>query len=141
MDIHNSKIAVMGLGYVGLPLMVEFAKHFPTLGFDINTNRVNELEHGVDIMKDLTAEEISEAVHGSYSSNPDDLNDYNVYILTVPTPVDKQNRPDLSPLEKACAIVGKAIKKMMWLYLNQQYFLAPLKRCVYQYLKIIQALY
>jgi len=110
-DIHNSKIAVMGLGYVGLPLMVEFAKHFPTLGFDINTNRVNELEHGVDIMKDLTAEEISEAVHGSYSSNPDDLNDYNVYILTVPTPVDKQNRPDLSPLEKACAIVGKAIKK------------------------------
>jgi UDP-N-acetyl-D-galactosamine dehydrogenase len=62
-------------------------------------------------MKDLTAEEISEAVHGSYSSNPDDLDDYNVYILTVPTPVDKQNRPDLTPLEKACAIVGKAIKK------------------------------
>jgi UDP-N-acetyl-D-glucosamine/UDP-N-acetyl-D-galactosamine dehydrogenase len=110
-DIHNSKIAVMGLGYVGLPLMVEFSKQFPTLGFDINTNRVNELKNGLDIMKDLTAEEISEAVHGSYSSNPDDLNDYNVYILTVPTPVDKQNRPDLSPLEKACVIVGKAINK------------------------------
>ena len=100
MEIENSKIAVVGLGYVGLPLMVEFAKRFPTLGFDINAKRVEELQSGMDSLKDLTAEELGEALQGSYSSNPANLDDYNVYIVTVPTPVDKQNRPDLSPLEK-----------------------------------------
>jgi UDP-N-acetyl-D-glucosamine/UDP-N-acetyl-D-galactosamine dehydrogenase len=110
-EIDNSKIAVIGLGYVGLPLMVEFAKRFPTLGFDINAKRVEELQNGMDSLKDLTAEELGEAVQGSYSSNPVNLDDYNVYIVTVPTPVDKQNRPDLSPLEKACEVVGKAINK------------------------------
>ena len=111
MEIENSKIAVVGLGYVGLPLMIEFAKRFPTLGFDINAKRVKELQNGIDNLKDLTAEELGEAVQGSYSSNPANLDDYNVYIVTVPTPVDKQNRPDLSPLKKACEVVGKAMNK------------------------------
>ena len=111
MEIDTSKIAVVGLGYVGLPLMVEFAKRFPTLGFDINAKRVEELQGGMDSLKDLTTEELGEALQGSYSSNPANLDDYNVYIVTVPTPVDKQNRPDLSPLEKACKVVGKAMNK------------------------------
>ena len=106
MEINNSKIAVVGLGYVGLPLMVEFATKYPTLGFDININRVNQLMQGQDSTMDLTAEELGKAVHGRFSSNPDDLADYNVYIITVPTPVDKQKRPDLTALKSACNLVG-----------------------------------
>ncbi len=107
MDINNSKIAVIGLGYVGLPLMVEFAKHFPALGFDINRNRVDQLTGGIDIMKDLDSSDLAAAVHGHYSSSPEDLKAFNVYIITVPTPVDKQNRPDLTPLKNACLLVGR----------------------------------
>ena len=107
MDINNSKIAVIGLGYVGLPLMVEFAKHFPALGFDINRNRVDQLTGGIDIMKDLDSSDLAAAVHGHYSSSPEDLKAYNVYIITVPTPVDKHNRPDLTPLKNACLLVGR----------------------------------
>lgn len=106
LDINNSKIAVIGLGYLGLPLMVEFATRYPTLGFDINVNRVNQLASGRDNMMDLTTEELARAVHGKYSSNPDDLADYNVFIVTVPTPVDKQNRPDLTALKSACNLIG-----------------------------------
>ena len=106
MDINNSKIAVIGLGYVDLPLMVEFATRYPTLGFDINVNRVNQLASGRDNMMDVTTEELARAVHGKYSSNPDDLADYNVFIVTVPTPVDKQNRPDLTALKSACNLIG-----------------------------------
>lgn len=89
MDIKNCRIAVIGLGYVGLPLMVEFAKKYPTIGFDINDSRIQQLRKGKDLMKDLTTHELEEAVHGSYSSKSSDLNDFNVYIVTVPTPVDK----------------------------------------------------
>lgn len=106
MDIKNSKIAIIGLGYVGLPLMVEFAKQFPTLGYDINEKRVAELKAGQDIMKDLSDAELATAIKGTYSSNPKDLTDYNVYIVTVPTPVDKQNQPDLGAIINACELVG-----------------------------------
>ena len=106
MDISNSKIAVVGLGYVGLPLMVEFARHYPTLGFDINVARVNQLSQGRDNMMDLTPDELAGAIHGSYSSDPDSLAGYNVYIVTVPTPVDRQNQPDLTALKNACNLVG-----------------------------------
>ena len=106
MDISNSKIAVVGLGYVGLPLMVEFARHYPTLGFDINVARVNQLSQGRDNMMDLTPDELAAAINGSYSSDPDSLAGYNVYIVTVPTPVDRQNQPDLTALKNACNLVG-----------------------------------
>lgn len=106
MDIKNSRIAIIGLGYVGLPLMVEFAKQFPTLGYDINEKRVAELKAGQDIMKDLSDAELATAIKGTYSSNPKDLTDYNVYIVTVPTPVDKQNQPDLGAIINACELVG-----------------------------------
>lgn len=106
MDIKNSRIAIIGLGYVGLPLMVEFAKQFPTLGYDINEKRVAELKAGQDIMKDLSDAELATAIKGTYSSNPKDLTYYNVYIVTVPTPVDKQNQPDLGAIINACELVG-----------------------------------
>jgi len=91
MDINNCRIAVIGLGYVGLPLMVEFAKKYPTLGFDINSTRIHQLRQGNDLMKDLSKGELQEAIQGSYSYDPEDLADFNVYIITVPTPVDKQS--------------------------------------------------
>lgn len=109
MDIKNSRIAIVGLGYVGLPLMVEFAKQFPTLGYDINEKRVAELSAGQDIMKDLSDAELATAIHGSYSSNPEELANYNVYIVTVPTPVDKQNQPDLGAIIDACELVGSSL--------------------------------
>ena len=111
MDINNIRIAVIGLGYVGLPLMVEFAKKYPTLGFDINSERISQLRDGIDSMKDLSKNELKESVHGSFSVDPADLKDYNVYIITVPTPVDKNNRPDLTALENTCQLVGKVLSK------------------------------
>ncbi|NBS25816.1 MAG: nucleotide sugar dehydrogenase [Gammaproteobacteria bacterium] len=110
MKLEESKIAVIGLGYVGLPLMVEFAKHFPTVGFDINEKRVRELAKGKDIMKDLSAAELQTATHGQFSYDPTLLADSNVYIVTVPTPVDQENRPDMSYLTNACELVGKALR-------------------------------
>lgn len=111
MDLASSKIAIIGLGYVGLPLMVEFAKKYPTLGYDINAQRVSQLSDGVDIMKDMSSAELQEAVQGRYSSNPADLRDSNVYIVTVPTPVDRQNQPDLTAIESACTLVGQVLDK------------------------------
>jgi len=110
LKLEESKIAVIGLGYVGLPLMVEFAKHFPTVGFDINEKRVRELAKGKDIMKDLSAAELQTATHGQFSYDPTLLADSNVYIVTVPTPVDQENRPDMSYLTNACELVGKALR-------------------------------
>jgi len=109
MDINNCRIAVIGLGYVGLPLMVEFAKKYPTLGFDINSTRIHQLRQGNDLMKDLSKGELQEAIQGSYSYDPEDLADFNVYIVTVPTPVDKQKRPDLSALEDSCQLIGDVL--------------------------------
>lgn len=86
--------------------MVEFAKKYPTLGFDINENRVRQLNKGKDAMMDLSESELAEAVNGSYSCVSDDLKEYNIYIVTVPTPVDKQNRPDLTSLRTACQTVA-----------------------------------
>jgi len=90
--------------------MVEFAKHFPTVGFDINEKRVRELAKGKDIMKDLSAAELQTATHGQFSYDPTLLADSNVYIVTVPTPVDQENRPDMSYLTNACELVGKALR-------------------------------
>ena len=109
MDINNCRIAVIGLGYVGLPLMVEFAKKYPTLGFDINSARIHQLREGNDLMKDLSKGELQDAIQGSYSFDPKDLADFNVYIITVPTPVDKQKRPDLSALENSCQLIGDVL--------------------------------
>ncbi len=106
----NKKIAIIGLGYVGLPLAVEFGKHRPVLGFDINHKRIAELQSGQDHTLECSPQELQEAVQLSYSSQMDELKACQIYIVTVPTPVDQANRPDMTPLVKASETVGKVLK-------------------------------
>ena len=104
------KITIIGLGYVGLPLAIEFAKKFNVLGFDISKNRVDELKRGIDTNDEFTKSEILNAkLNFTYSES--DLIDSNFYIITVPTPLKKSNKPDLGPLKSASQIVGKKIKR------------------------------
>jgi UDP-N-acetyl-D-galactosamine dehydrogenase len=109
MSLDKQKIAVIGLGYVGLPLAVEFGKHREVLGFDINAARVAELQSGKDSTLEVTAEELACASHLRYSTRLDDLRACKVFIVTVPTPVDQANRPDMTPLVKASETVGKVL--------------------------------
>lgn len=107
---NNKTIAIVGLGYVGLPLAVEFGKQRKTLGFDINQSRINELLSGQDHTLECNPEELLNAVHLSYSANTQDLQTAQVFIVTVPTPVDQANRPDMMPLVRASETVGRALK-------------------------------
>ncbi len=109
MNIEKT-IAIIGLGYVGLPLAVEFGKLRATLGFDINAKRVNELHSGQDRTQECSSDELREARYLSYSANPADIQQAQIFIITVPTPVDLANRPDMTPLIKASATVGKLLK-------------------------------
>jgi len=104
-------IAIIGLGYVGLPLAVEFGKHFPTIGFDINQSRVEELTAGKDSTLEVNSEELSQASQLKYTTSLDDIKPANIYIVTVPTPIDNHKRPDLTPLLSASHTVGKVLKK------------------------------
>lgn len=103
-------IAIIGLGYVGLPLAVEFGKKNNVLGFDINQQRILELKKNIDKTNELTSDEIKQSKNLSFSAIPSDLSKINVYIITVPTPVDDHNVPDLSALLKACEMVGSHIE-------------------------------
>lgn len=108
------KIAIIGLGYVGLPLAVEFGKHYKTVGFDINSQRIIDLQTGVDHTREIESSSLLEVLNAglfSISSSKEDIADCNVYIVTVPTPIDKYNRPDLTPLIKASETVGAVLKK------------------------------
>lgn len=115
----NSKIAVIGLGYVGLPLARLFATKYPVVGFDINQNRIKELNSGVDATLEVSEDLLKQVLvnnsnesRGLYcSSTIEDIKDCTIYIVTVPTPVDKNNRPDLTPLYKSSETVGKVLKK------------------------------
>jgi UDP-N-acetyl-D-glucosamine/UDP-N-acetyl-D-galactosamine dehydrogenase len=111
MQPADLRIAIIGLGYVGLPLAVEFGKKGPVIGFDINQNRINELKNGQDHTLEVSPEELQKAKQLSFSANLDDLKESNFFIVTVPTPVDQVNRPDLTPLRKASETVGQALKK------------------------------
>lgn len=108
---ENAKIAIIGLGYVGLPLAVEFGKHRDVLGFDINQARIAELQSGKDSTLEVEPENLAAAKQLSYSCNIEDLKSCTIFIVTVPTPVDQVNRPDLTPLQKASHTVGSALKK------------------------------
>jgi UDP-N-acetyl-D-galactosamine dehydrogenase len=103
-------IAIIGLGYVGLPLAVEFGKVRPVIGFDINAKRVEELQAGQDHTLECSPQELAEAKHLRYSWNAQDLQQVQIFIVTVPTPVDQANRPDMTPLVKASETVGKVLK-------------------------------
>jgi UDP-N-acetyl-D-glucosamine/UDP-N-acetyl-D-galactosamine dehydrogenase len=110
MTLDNETIAVIGLGYVGLPLAVEFGKKRRVIGFDINTARVAELQAGHDRTLEVEPHELKEAGGLTYSHNPADLSQAKVFIITVPTPIDEANRPDLSPLVKASETVGQHMR-------------------------------
>lgn len=109
--INKYKICIIGLGYVGLPLAVEFGKKYNAVGFDINKLRVEELNRGFDRTLEVNDAGLKSAVHLNYSSNSEDIGDCNVFIITVPTPVDKYNKPDLTPLKRASETVGGILKK------------------------------
>jgi len=111
MDLNQEKIAVIGLGYVGLPLAVEFGKVRPVVGFDINTARIAELKAGRDSTLEVSSEELTKAQRLTYSANLEELRACKVFIVTVPTPVDQANRPDMTPLVKASETVGKVMPR------------------------------
>ena len=110
-DMEKTRIGIIGLGYVGLPLAVEFAKHFPTLGYDINQARVKELQSGKDSTLEVSETDLKATPQLKFTFQLDDIGDCNVYIVTVPTPVDKSKKPDLSPLISASRALGKVLKK------------------------------
>lgn len=109
--MENARIAVIGLGYVGLPLAVEFGKSMPVVGFDINAQRIAALRAGHDSTLEVSDTELVEAPHLSYTSDVADIAACNVYIVTVPTPIDAHKRPDLTPLIKASEAIGKVLKR------------------------------
>ena len=98
-DINNLRIGIVGLGYVGLPLAVEFGKKYPTVGFDIKTDRVAELKGGSDSTLECSSEELAEAKKLVFTSDPEAIKDCNFYVVTVPTPIGDGNRPLLTPLK------------------------------------------
>jgi len=107
--IANFKIAVIGLGYVGLPLAVEFGKNREIIGFDININRINDLQQGTDATLEISSAELAEAANLKFSASIEEIKDCNCYIVTVPTPIDEQNKPDLTPLITASEMIGKVL--------------------------------
>jgi UDP-N-acetyl-D-galactosamine dehydrogenase len=107
----NKKIAVIGLGYVGLPLAVEFGKKRIVIGFDVNQKRIDELKEGIDVSREMSTQDFKKSVHLSYTTSPEDLKDCNIFIVTVPTPIDKHKKPDLNSLKDASNTIGKIIKK------------------------------
>jgi UDP-N-acetyl-D-glucosamine/UDP-N-acetyl-D-galactosamine dehydrogenase len=109
--INDVRIAIIGLGYVGLPLAVYMARHFPVLGFDVDADRVKELQQGRDRTREVTEQEFAAAANIGFSADPAALKDCNFFIVTVPTPINQALQPDLSMLEQASATVGKALKK------------------------------
>lgn len=111
MNLNDHTIAIIGLGYVGLPLAVEFGKQRPVIGFDINAARIAELQSGQDHTLECSPEELAQASQLRYSCEPADLQQAQVFIVTVPTPVDQANRPDMTPLVKASQTVGQALKR------------------------------
>ena len=111
MLLENAKIAIIGLGYVGLPLAVEFGKKRETLGFEINPLRVDELQNGEDSTLECSPKELIEATHLSYTTETEQLKNCNVFIVTVPTPINEHKQPDLTPLEKASEMLGSVINQ------------------------------
>jgi UDP-N-acetyl-D-galactosamine dehydrogenase len=109
--MSSTKIAIIGLGYVGLPLAAEFGKKYDTVGFDISRKRIDELKKGVDLTLETSADDLKAAKRLMYTTNPDDMRPCNVFIVTVPTPIDEFKRPDLTLVRKATETVAGVLKK------------------------------
>ncbi|MCG6656323.1 Vi polysaccharide biosynthesis UDP-N-acetylglucosamine C-6 dehydrogenase TviB [Halomonas campisalis] len=111
LSVKNAKVAIIGLGYVGLPLAVEFGKRYPTLGFDINAQRIVQLHDGIDTTLEVESSQLRQASQLRFTSDVETLRDCNVYIVTVPTPIDHQHCPDLTPLIKASETIASVISR------------------------------
>ena len=111
MQLNDIKLAIVGLGYVGLPLAVEFGRKRAVVGFDINERRIRQLQQGIDITLETTKEDLHAAVNLNFATNINDLKSCNCFIITVPTPIDEHKRPDLIPLIKASEAIGKILKE------------------------------
>jgi len=111
MKSNIKKIAIIGLGYVGLPLSIEFGKKRTVVGFDIDIKRISELKNGNDNTLEVTSQELNDAIYLKYTNQADDIRDCEIFIVTVPTPIDSNKKPDLSPLKKASELLGKILKK------------------------------
>jgi UDP-N-acetyl-D-galactosamine dehydrogenase len=109
-DLDNTRIGIIGLGYVGLPLAVEFGKHYPTIGYDVKQTRINELRAGQDSSLEVDPAELQHVPYLSYTNQLEGLRDCNVYIVTVPTPINRHKQPDLAPLISASQTIGKVLK-------------------------------
>ena len=132
-------ISVIGLGYVGLPLTIVLSKHFKVNGFDLSTERVNQLNSFSDVTNEITSDTLTNSLTNSelaISDNEEILGDSSFYIVTVPTPIDSSKVPNLSPLRAACELLVNILKKATVLYLNQQFILEQLKSFVCQYLNL-----
>ncbi len=111
LNLDTTRIGIIGLGYVGLPLAVEFGKKRPTIGFDLKQRRVDELRQHIDVTREVTSEELQQAGNLQYTCEIEELRDCNVFIVAVPTPIDRNKRPDFTPLVKASETVAKVLKK------------------------------
>ena len=111
LQLSELKIAIIGLGYVGLPLAVEFGKKVPVVGFDIHQKRIDELKSGKDHTLEVSPEELAQSTQLTYSANLDDLKSCNFFIVTVPTPIDEYKQPDLTPLVKASESIGRVLSQ------------------------------
>ena len=111
MNYNEIKIAIIGQGYVGLPLAIEFGKKYETVGFDINSKRIEELRKGEDHTKEVSNEQLKCVSSLSFSSRIECIKECNVYIVTVPTPIDAFKTPDLRPLKGASKMLGEILKK------------------------------
>ena len=109
--LEDIRLGIVGLGYVGLPLAVEFGRKFPTVGFDIKNSRIEELRRGTDSTLEVSDEELATADKLEFASDPDALKGCNFYVVTVPTPIGINKRPLLTPLRGASELLGKVIKK------------------------------
>ena len=111
MKLQITKIGILGMGYVGLPLAIEFGHKFPVIGFDINANRIGDLQNGIDVTNEVTTTELRQSKDLIFSSDPEALKDCNFYIVTVPTPINKDKRPDLGPLLSASMLIARFLAK------------------------------
>ena len=107
----NNNIAIIGLGYVGIPLAVEFGKSIPTIGFDIDKSRIDELNSGFDRTLEMSKDNLESSTYLKYTTDITDTSDCNIFIITVPTPINSKNKPNLTPLVKSSQSVGSVLKK------------------------------
>ena len=132
-QISNHKIAVIGMGYVGLPLATAFGKYRDVIGFDINQARLDDLKKGLDQTREVSASELQEAVYLSFSNNLDEIADCDIYIVTVPTPIKSDKTPDLGPLLSASQMIGKVLARVISLFMKARCIRDVPKKIVRQF--------